>query len=345
MLGSGKKLRRWRGIAALTSIAFAMLPVRAIAHVKWFAPYDVPSQPRVLSQVFAPLFWGPVAMALGALLVTCYLERGPIGRAVLQTLELFSRPLRSRIDDLYRAGTAAFFVAIAVLGGIILTPELTTAAPQITWLQIAIALGMFWRGTMVLSAVGIAGLYAYGVAEYGIFHLLDYPIFLGLAAYLALSGMKKAEFLGLRPLDVSRWAAGITLIWASVEKWAYPQWTFPILESHPQMALGYGADYYMNAAGMVEFGLAFGLLWTPLIRRLSALVLTAMFVSAVVPFGMIDAVGHLMIIVILIGILVDDRPDFAKPPLEAVGYFFGALATVLAAYYGLHAMLFGTMIW
>lgn len=344
MFGSGKKLLLWRCVAALTGAVPAALPECALAHVKWFAPYDVPSQPRVLSQVLDVLFWEPLALALGALLVTCYLERGPIGRAVLQTLELFSRPLRPRVDDLYRAGTGAFFVAIAVVGGIIITPELKTDVPKIAWFQVAIALGMFWRGTMVLSALGIAALYAYAIAEYGIFHLLDYPIFLGLAGYLALSGLK-SNFFGLRPLDVSRWGAGITLIWASVEKWAYPEWTFPLLESHPQMAFGYGADYYMSAAAVVEFSLAFGLLWTPLVRRLSALVLTAMFVSAIIPFGIIDAVGHLMIIVILIGILVDDEPDFAKPPLEAVGYFFGALIIVLAAYYGLHALVFKTLIW
>ena len=344
MLGSGKKRLCWWYVAALFGAASAAVPRYALAHVKWFAPYDVPSQPRLLSQVFDILFWEPIALALGTLLLTCYLERGPIGRSILETLDALGRPLRPRIDDLYRAATAAFLIAIAVMGGIILTPELKTDAAQIRWFQIAIALGLFWRPTMVLSALGIVALYAYGVAEYGIFHLLDYPIFLSLAGYLALSGLQR-DFFGLRPLDVTRWGAGITLIWASVEKWAYPQWTFPLLATHPQMAMGFGESYYMNAAGVVEFSLAFGLLWTPLVRRLSALVLTAMFISAVIPFGIIDAVGHLMIIVILIGILIDDQPDFAKPPLEAAGYFLGALVMVLTAYYGLHALLFGTLIW
>ena len=101
----------------------------------------------------------------------------------------------------------------------------------------------------------------------------------------------------------------------------------------------------MNAAGVVEFTLAFGLLWTPLVRRLSALVLTSMFISAIGPFGMLDAIGHLMIIVILIGIVIDDRPAFSKPPLESVVYYGAALIIDLAAYYGLHAALFGTLIW
>jgi hypothetical protein len=343
MLDCGRQLKRWGQGAAIAGLAFSR-PAVALAHVKWFAPYDVPSQPRILSELLDVLFFQPVACAAVALLLTCYAERGPIGRAVLRTLDLISSGLRPRVDDIYRAGTATFFVALAVHGGIILTPDLQVDWPQLAWFQGAIALGLFWRSTMVLSALGIVALYVYGVAQYGIFHLLDYPIFLGLAGYLALSGLNR-NFLGLRPLDVSRWAAAITLIWASVEKWAYPQWTFPLLQSHPAMAMGFYENYYMNAAGVVEFSLAFGLLWTPLVRRLSALVLASMFISAIVPFGMLDAIGHLMIIVILIGIVVDDQPDRAKPPMESIVYFLATLVIDLAAYYGLHAALFGTLIW
>jgi hypothetical protein len=345
MVGFWRDRQRWGWVGAVAAGFVLAGPVDALAHVKWFAPYDVPSQPRVLSQlVTTTLFWQPVACALLALLITCFLERGLLGRSVLRTLDLISEGLRPRIDDLYRAGTGAFLVAIAVRGGVILTPELKTSVSQIPWIQIALALLLFWRGTMAVSALGIAGLYVYAVTQYGIFHLLDYPIFLGLAAYLALSGLDR-NFMGMRPLDVSRWAAAVTLIWASVEKWAYPQWTYPVLQSHPDLAMGFYADYYMNAAGVVEFTLAFGLLWTPLVRRLSALVLTAMFISAVGPFGMIDAIGHLMVIVILIGILVDDQPSAPKPPLRVIGYYVGTLVMDLAAYYGFHAALFRTLIW
>lgn len=325
-------------------VVVALWAEPAMAHVKWFAPYDVPTQPRVLSDLLNYDFWQPVSLAVLALVVTCYLERTAVGRAMLAAFDRIGGLIFPRIDDLYRAGTGAFFVALGVMGTIILTPELKTAVPAIRWFDIAVAIGMFWRPTMVLSALGIVAFYAYGVAEYGIFHMLDYPIFLGLAAYLGLSGLRR-NFLGLRPLDVARWAAGITLIWASVEKWAYPEWTYPLLKTHANLAMGFYPGYYMDAAGVVEFSLAFGLLWTPLVRRLSALVLTAMFISAVIPFGIIDAVGHSMIIVILIGILADTEPIFAKSPVEAVLYYAAALAMILAAYYGLHALIFGTLIW
>jgi hypothetical protein len=319
-------------------------PLAAAAHVKWFAPYDVPGQPRLLPEVFKVIFWQQVSLALLVFVVTAYLERSRLGAALLGVLDRLTGWLMPRIDDLYRGGSAAFFITLWALGGIILTPELKTTSPYIPLLQVAIAGGMFWRPTMVLSALGIVVLYGVGLANYGLFHMLDYPIFLGLAAYLACSGLKIEPF-GVRPLDIARWAAGLTLMWASVEKWAYPEWTFPLFKTNPSLAMGFYVDYYMSAAGVVEFSLALGLLWSPLVRRLSALVLIAMFASAILPFGKIDAIGHSMIIVILIGILADREPAIRKAPISTMAYYPASLAATMALYYGVHSLIYGTMIW
>ena len=41
----------------------------------------------------------------------------------------------------------------------------------------------------------------------------------------------------------------------------------------------------MILAGLAEFALAFALIWTPLIRRLSAIVLCTLFTVAIILFG------------------------------------------------------------
>ena len=123
--------------------------------------------------------------------------------------------------------------------------------------------------------------------EYGIFHLADYPVFLGVAAYLALVGLQR-DLFGVSPLDVVRWTAGITLMWASIEKWAYPEWSYPLFSTHPDMSMGFDPDFFMRAAGAIEFALAFALMWTPLVRRVAAIMLSGMFVSAVLEFGKVD---------------------------------------------------------
>jgi hypothetical protein len=59
------------------------------------------------------------------------------------------------------------------------------------------------------------------VFRYGLFHVLDYPIFLGVATYLIID----SHYRGTRTEQahtVMRLATGITLLWASIEKFAFP---------------------------------------------------------------------------------------------------------------------------
>ena len=78
------------------------------------------------------------------------------------------------------------------------------------------------------------------------------------------------------------------------------------------MSLGFSPDFFMRAAGAVEFALAFALMWTPLVRRLGAAMLAAMFVSAVIQFGKIDLIGHSLIVITLVGIVADDGGKTAR---------------------------------
>ena len=109
--------------------------------------------------------------------------------------------------------------------------------------------------------------------------------------------------------------------------------------------MGFTPDFFMRAAGAVEFALAFSLIWTPLVRRVGAIMLAAMFVSAVFEFGKIDLIGHSLIVVALFGIIADDggkRRGCAIP-----GYCRSAMPRrwplFLAVYYVAHAELFGTV--
>jgi hypothetical protein len=262
-----------------------------------------------------------------------------------------TRLLRDNLETIFRAACAFFFIAIWGAGGILLTPELKTSSALVGAIQLGIAAGMLSRRTMPLSGLGIAVLFGIGVFEYGAFHLADYPVFLGVAAYLALIGIEKSlglekHLLGVRPIDLLRWTAGVTLMWASVEKWAYPEWSYPLFIEHPGMSLGFAPDFYMRAAGAVEFALAFALIWTPLVRRVAATMLTAMFVSAVFAFGKIDLIGHSLIIVALLGIVADDGGKAARLHdswLLPFGYVT-ALVGFLFGYYAAHAALYGTNI-
>jgi hypothetical protein len=279
------------------------------------------------------------------LLTGCLLEGTTVGEALVRALDRVTSWVRDNTELLFRAGCGGFFVALWATGGVLLTPELKTSSPAISWLQLAIAAGLISRQTMSLSAIGIGFLFAISVQQYGAFHLADYPVFLGIAAYFMLVGLQQNLF-GLRQLDVVRWSAAITLMWASVEKWAYPEWSFPLLVQHPAMSLGYDPEFFMRAAGVIEFTLAFALVWTPMVRRFAAIVLAAMFITAVIEFGKIDAIGHAPIIVALVAIAADDAaaaPKLQRLLMAPAGYA-AALAVFLALYYFSHVVLFGAQI-
>jgi hypothetical protein len=225
-------------LGSLLSLGACLVPTEAQAHVKWFAPYNVAQAPVGLTGVLNPSFIGLLILTLVLLWVFCLLERTAIGVTLLASVDEVFSLLRGKTDTHRRAGTAGFFVAIWAHGGIILTPELYTTSAATEWLQLAIAVGLVFRITMPLSALGMVVLFAQGIWSYGLFHMMDYPIFLGDAVYLAMSGFGMTSLLGLRALDIVRIGASVTLLWASVEKWAYPEWTYPILYAHQDLSMG-----------------------------------------------------------------------------------------------------------
>lgn len=342
------RLGKWLPVAAVVPLAClfdAVLAGPASAHVKWFCAYNVAGQPEGLENVLCPDFEFLTGLSVLGLMTGSVLEGTPVGAAMLRALDRATALIRNNLETIFRAACAFFFVAIWGAGGILLTPELKTDSAVVGAIQLGIAAGMLSRRTMPLSALGIFTLYGIAVWEYGPFHLADYPVFLGVAAYLALTG-GQTNFFGARPIDVLRWAASITLMWASIEKWAYPEWSYPLFIQHPGMAWGFSPEYYMRAAGAVEFALAFALIWTPLVRRVAAIMLSAMFISAIFPFGKIDLIGHTLIIVALFGIIADDAGQPARLRnswLLPLGYA-ASLVIFLAAYYVGHAALFGTAI-
>jgi hypothetical protein len=230
------------------------------------------------------------------------------------------------------------------MGGIILTPELTTSSSWVSWLQLAIAAAMFWRPTLPAAAVGIIVLYLVGIWDYGLFHMMDYPIFLGLAAYHALSAFSGERWWTLRATAL-RVGTAATIMWASVEKLAYPHWTHPLLDAHPGLSFGLDYGLFMLSAGVVEFSLGFGLLWGPLVRRLSAFVLAAMMTAAVAEFGKVDAIGHMMIVAPLVAIMLDPNREQRLAWIPRVATCIPVLAYVpaligtIAFYYVSHSAL------
>jgi hypothetical protein len=357
MLHRDLKLSRYALCLPLIVAGGVSFATEASAHVKWFCAFNVAGQPRGLENVLCSDFELLTGFAILGLFAGYLLELTSIGEALLRALDRVTESVKANSDLLIRAGCGFFFIALWTLGGILLTPELKTTSAFIPWAQLGFAFCLLWQRTTVVSAAGIVLLFALALQSNGLFHLMDYPVFLGLAAYLALTSLKQNCF-GIRPLDILRWSAAITLMWASIEKWAYPQWTFSLFITHPALTMGFDEEFFMRAAGVVEFTLSFGLLLTPLVRRCSALILLGMFTGAITEFGKLDAIGHAPIIVVLLAIFADNVPQeliFHKGSpvkLSSVWKYMGLipasygalLAVFLSIYYVMHSLMYGTTI-
>jgi hypothetical protein len=136
-------------------------------------------------------------------------------------------------------------------------------------------------------------------------------------------------------------------MWSSLEKFAYPDWFYPLVVEKPFLTFGMPRDVFIPMAGVAEFTMGFGLIWTPLVRRLSAIALFVIFNAAVYPFGRVDLIGHALIMAIIVAIAADRTREvhFLPAVKRALAGVPAGLAVALvvfaSGYWGLHVAIYG----
>jgi hypothetical protein len=145
-------------------------------------------------------------------------------------------------------------------------------------------------------------------------------------------------------LDVLRASAAVTLLWGGIEKFAYPEWSFGLMESTPLLSLGVSPETAMYIYGFGEVALSFGLLAFGIGSQVAAALLLLVFVAAIPPFGIVDLVGHSGIIAGLVLLtLTRSRLQVRLPSAVRNASWHGAAfsATLMAlsiGYFGLHGL-------
>jgi hypothetical protein len=276
------------------------------AHVKWFSKLaacggnPLPPQNVFFGNSFVALYALSAAAMLFVFFIDARIARAfPAGR---------QHPWPSAMlppgwcASIMRVGIATTFALMPVYfwsSPIILTPELRTTGTWVSFLQLTIAALALFRRTAPVAALGILVLFSYSICCYGVVHLLDYVFFLGIAAYLVISARTNKEHLPLA-MAFLRITTGASFLWVSVEKWAYPSWTYEILRFQLKPVLmGFPPEFVVTAAGFVEFCLAFVLVAGRLSSRIAAAVLLMLLMLAIPLVGPIDAIGHFPLIIVL----------------------------------------------
>jgi hypothetical protein len=349
-------MRWWCSFVALLGSAAVVWPLAAYAHVKWFAEYDLNKPPLAVGEVvtgqFVYFFLSSVLLIYAFFWFDRYAFRKRILEDVLRRRTV-SEPVAFMI---MRCAALIFFVAVGAYGmfghAFFLTPETKTTYRWVPWLQLGTGLSALHRRTVPLIGLSIAGMYIAAVNQYGIFHLLDYLILLGVSYFFLAALMPGPGWLMSRYIVLYA-TTGLTLLWAAIEKWGYPIWTYPLLARDPSLLMGFEPHTYMVLAGFVEFNLTFmALSSASLLSRGVTLGFLSIFVLAIAKFGMIDAVGHLLVIAILFVLIVRGPTkgrDFLvleQKSLWTEAYFMTGLyilAFVMAfiAYYGFHFLAYG----
>lgn len=328
----------------------------ALAHVKWFSEYDLNQPPLPIGDVLTGQFVHFFLASVLLIYVFFWLDRYVLRKRILE-----DRLRRYTVTEpvafgIMRGAAFVFLAAVSAYGfvvqGFFLTPELTTGQRWVPWMQAGMALCALDRRTVPLIGVGLAGLFIAAAGRYGIFHLLDYLILLGVSYYFLAARLPGPGWLMSRYIVLYAGTA-LTLLWAAIEKWGYPGWTYPLLAREPDLLMGLEPSTYMVLAGFVEFDLAFMVLsGVSLLARATALGFAFVFALAIYKFGLIDAIGHLLIMAILL-VLVIHGPTrgrnflvLGNKSLWTEAYFMTGLYTlafvlVFIAYYGLRALAYG----
>lgn len=341
-------------LLALVAVLCLVPLADALAHIKWFYPYDLTLPPRPIGEVLSANFIYLYLASAVAIYAFFFVDRTIYRTGFLKdTLNRFVVS-ETQAYWIIRLAICGMFVSLFIYGlleeSMYLTPELKTSDAYIKYIQLAIAAAVLIRPAVPLAGIGLLVLYFLAAQDYGYYHLLDYPLFIGIAVFLLFSTMRGDTWITVRYVTLFA-TTGISLLWGAAEKFAYPQWTYPLLEDMTFLTFGIEPELFMKIAGFVEFNLTFVLLSSAsIVSRFVAFAFNMIFLLAIYIFGVIDAVGHLMIIAVLLVLTIrgptkardflvlSDRSRFTEAYFMT-GLWMLAMNLIMIAYYGLHALM------
>jgi uncharacterized membrane protein YphA (DoxX/SURF4 family) len=313
-----------------------------IAHVKWFHDFSFLDAPLGFADALSPLVvWMLIAsgIAMGSLvLLDRVLATSPPYQKIAHWLEVRQEhgPLVLRIG-------AGMTLLLSWQADAVLVPELAASSDWIGWFQFALALILIFPKLAPIAGAGIFLLWAISVGEFGLFHMLDYALFIGVAIYLMVTNSSKGWIKGFG-IPALYLGLGFSLMWVAFEKFVYPQWGSGILDLNQYLTLGFPTDTFLILVAVTELALGF-LLVIGLLGRPLGLVITLVLFSTALTFGKTEVVGHTIIHASLIVFLLEGEGTFYRAPVKVHSDMKLRVAFASVNFFLVSAVLFSIYIW
>ena len=334
-----------RLFSRLTSVQLAtwllLIPAIAWAHVKWFSKFTYADRPRTLAEIATPTFIALAVLSTVVIGALAWADEWLRSTAIAKRIDEWLEKYRGESMAVLRVGAGATML-MAWQAGTLLAPELPAVHDALGWAQFAVVLLLLVPQTVPIAGVVLGILWLYAALSFGLFHLLDYAFYPGIAFALFVSRFEgpKIRGLGLPALYLS---VGFSLFWVALEKLVYPDWGLYVLSQHPSLAMGLTLDFFLVGAAFVELSLGH-LLILGLLGRTLALTITVVFlITSSVFGGKLEVMGHTPVHAALVVFLLEGaghtyRPPFLAPrtlsrrALLSAGTFVALLVVLLVAY-------------
>lgn len=327
----------------------------ALAHIKWFVEFDVADSPLSVMSLASPMFLTLFLLATISIFIAILIDESWSRYAPLALGQKLNLTIEN--DDIalsiVRIGVGVFFVIIWLIGGVALTPDTITEAWWVSGLHVIIAFAVLFRPTLFVAGIGILALYGYCVYQFGLFHMVDYLTFMGLAIFLIFSQINIKSLLKLR-LPILYLTLAIAFLWSAIEKLTFAQWFDPFLDKYMFLQMGFDRDFYLLSAALVEFVLFYLLLFGKNAVTVVAVLANILIISGNIYFGKTDTIGHFPVNFVLVIMAIMGARSFAvftgngngngrviAHAARQSGLFIAFFGVLLLSYYGLHWIQYG----
>lgn len=275
-------------------------------HVKWFTE-SFEWDPLPFSRIVTPsfLFW--LGFTVLMLWLVCAVS-GPIGRArpILRIHAWLCR-MKQHTQLILRTGLGIGLL-LQLFSGSYLAPEFTIKSMWIVLGLFTAAACLANTKTLKVSGAILFLLYVQASLEYGVFHALDYLVYVGIVYCLFVNG---TPLMRTAPA-VLYLCMGFSLSWLAMEKLTMPALACSVMGSYGLPTFGFTLEQFVLISAFVEIGLAWAFMMG-IMNRFTALLVTGIFFMTSLVFGHKEVIGHTIIHTLLILFVIEGTGGLRTP--------------------------------